>query len=92
MSIYSNCNQCEQRSKSIFCVLKSDELELINQAKKCQMYEKGELIFQEAAGATRETATRVLYHFQESKLIELVAKKIKILNFDGLIVESNILD
>ena len=233
MSIHSNCNQCEQSSKSIFCALKSDELELINQARKCQMYEKGELIFQEAAapkgiyciqkgkvkvsqlgldgkdqilhlakegdvmgyratlsgdiyscsatalekssicfipkeifislvssnsklalevihlfsdelkkietnltkitqrpvkeriaqsllllknkygleedeatinitikreeianlaGTTRETATRVLYHFQENKLIELVAKKIKILNFDGLIVESNILD
>lgn len=91
MSIHSNCNQCEQSSKSIFCVLKSDELELINQARKCQMYEKGELIFQEA-GTNRETATRVLYYFQESKLIELVAKKIKILNFDGLIFESNILD
>ena len=49
MSIHSNCNLCEQSSKSIFCALKSDELELINQAKKCQMYEKGELIFQEAA-------------------------------------------
>lgn len=44
------------------------------------------------AGTTREIGTRVLYHFQKSKLIELVAKKIKILNFEGLIVESNILD
>jgi CRP-like cAMP-binding protein len=233
MSNNSNCNQCEQSTKSIFCSLKSDELEIINTSKRCQIYEKGEVIFQEAslpkgiyciqtgkvkisqlgidgkdqilhlakegdvmgyratlsddiyscsatalekssicfipkevfislvsnnsklaleiihlfsdelkkietnltkitqrpvkeriaqsllllknkygleednatinitikreeianlAGTTRETATRVLYHFQDAKLIELVAKKIKILDFEGLILESNILD
>lgn len=32
------------------------------------------------AGTTRETATRLLYELQEQKLIELVGKKIKILN------------
>ncbi len=44
------------------------------------------------AGTTRETATRVLYQFQESNLIELLGKKIKIVNFEGLLFESNILD
>lgn len=32
------------------------------------------------AGTTRETATRILYELQEQKLIELLGKKIKILN------------
>lgn len=32
------------------------------------------------AGTTRETATRLLYELQEQKLIELVGKKIKIIN------------
>lgn len=32
------------------------------------------------AGTTRETATRLLYEMQEQKLIELVGKKIRILN------------
>lgn len=44
------------------------------------------------AGTTRETATRILYHFQEDKIIELQGKKIKILDFTLLIHESNILD
>ncbi len=36
-------------------------------------------------GTTRETATRLLYEFQENKLIELVGKKIKFLNESKLI-------
>lgn len=44
------------------------------------------------AGTTRETATRALYHLQEHKVIELLGKKIKILNFKVLIHEANILD
>ena len=44
------------------------------------------------AGTTRETATRILYHFQDDKIIELKGKKIKILNLSRLIIESNILD
>ncbi len=44
------------------------------------------------AGTTRETATRVLYHFQEEGIIELEAKKIKILDFRKLIQEANILE
>lgn len=229
----TNCHNCKQHSKSIFCALKSDELEFVNQAKRCRVYQKGEIIFQEGAGpkgiyciesgkvkisqlgldgkdqilhlakdgdvmgyratlsgdlfscsataieksnicfvpkdvfiklvgsnsklaleiihlfsselkkietnltkitqrpvkeriaqsllllknkyglesdgstinitvkreeianlagTTRETATRVLYHFQEEKIIELIGKKIKILNLKLLIEESNILD
>lgn len=37
------------------------------------------------AGTTRETATRLLYELQEQKLIELVGKKIKILNDKKLV-------
>jgi CRP-like cAMP-binding protein len=44
------------------------------------------------AGTTRETATRALYHLQDNKIIELLGKKIKILNFKVLIHEANILD
>lgn len=47
--IHKNCTNCVQGSKSIFCALKTEELELINQAKRCQVFEKGETIFQEAA-------------------------------------------
>ncbi|HOZ52325.1 MAG TPA: Crp/Fnr family transcriptional regulator [Chitinophagaceae bacterium] len=36
-------------------------------------------------GTTRETATRLLYEFQENKLIELVGKKIRFLNESKLI-------
>ena len=190
-----NCHNCKQNAKSIFCALKSDELDLVNQSKQCRVYQKGEVIFQEGAGpkgiyciesgkvkvsqlgldgkdqilhlakdgdvmgyratlsgdlfsselkkietnltkitqrpvkdriaqsllllkdkygleadestinvtvkreeianlagTTRETATRVLYHFQDEKVIELIGKKIKILNVQLLIEESNILD
>ena len=47
--IHKDCNNCVQGSKSIFCALKTEELELINQSKRCQIFEKGETIFQEAA-------------------------------------------
>jgi len=46
---HKDCNNCVQGSKSIFCALKTEELELINQSKRCQIFEKGETIFQEAA-------------------------------------------
>ena len=71
MSNNSNCNQCEQSSKSIFCVLKSDELEIRNQSKKCQIYEKGELIFQEAA------TPKGIYCIQKGKV------KVSQLGLDG---------
>lgn len=41
------------------------------------------------AGTTRETATRLLYDLQEQKAIELVGKKIKILNESLLVSISN---
>jgi CRP-like cAMP-binding protein len=40
------------------------------------------------AGTTRETATRILYSFQEEKLIQLIGKKIKIVDLKGLIEVS----
>jgi len=46
---HKDCTNCVQGSKSIFCALKTEELELINQSKRCQIFEKGETIFQEAA-------------------------------------------
>lgn len=228
-----NCHNCKKNAKSIFCTLKADELEIVNQVKRCRVYQRGEIIFEEGAGpkgiyciesgkvkvsqlgldgkdqilhlakdgdvmgyratlsgdlfscsaiaieksnicfvpkdvfinlvgsnsklalkiihlfsselkkietnltkitqrpvkeriaqsllllknkygleadgstinitvkreeianlagTTRETATRVLYHFQDEKIIELIGKKIKILNLQLLIEESNILD
>lgn len=47
---HSSCHNCKQNSKSIFCALKADELEIVNQAKRCRVYQKGEVIFQEGAG------------------------------------------
>ncbi|MBI1838228.1 MAG: Crp/Fnr family transcriptional regulator [Flavobacteriia bacterium] len=44
-----NCKDCQKGLQSIFCALNSDELELVNQMKKCQVFEKGDLIFQEAS-------------------------------------------
>ena len=44
------------------------------------------------AGTTRETATRVLYHLQENNVIDLLGKKIKILDTKKLIEEANITD
>lgn len=44
------------------------------------------------AGTTRETATRILYSFQEEKLIQLIGKKIKIVDLKKLIEISKDLD
>lgn len=46
----TNCHNCKKNTKSIFCVLTSDELEVVNQAKRCRVYQKGEIIFEEGAG------------------------------------------
>ena len=43
-----NCQNCKQSSKNIFCALNGDELNRIDQSKRCQVFEKGELIFSEA--------------------------------------------
>lgn len=60
-----------QGSKSIFCALKTEELELINQAKRCQIFEKGEIIFQEAA------APKGIFCIEKGKV------KVSQLGFDG---------
>lgn len=60
--INSNCTHCDQRSKSIFCSLKTDELEIINSSKKCLVFEKGEKIFQEA------TAPKGIFCIQKGKV------------------------
>jgi CRP/FNR family transcriptional regulator len=41
------------------------------------------------AGITRETATRILYQFHRDKIVELVGKRIKILNLQNLIKIAN---
>lgn len=41
------------------------------------------------AGTVRETATRLLYEFRESQIIELSGKKIKILNLQKLTYTAN---
>ena len=45
------CSECKQAAKSVFCVLKPEELDLITSIKKEKIYEKGELIFHEGADA-----------------------------------------
>lgn len=47
----TNCHNCKQNSKSIFCVLKDEELEIVNQVKRCRVYQKGEVIFEEGASS-----------------------------------------
>lgn len=41
------CEHCEARHKSIFCDLHADELEIMEYAKGCTTYKKGQLIFGE---------------------------------------------
>ena len=69
--IHKDCNNCVQGSKSIFCALKTEELELINQSKRCQIFEKGETIFQEAA------APKGIFCIEKGKV------KVSQLGFDG---------
>lgn len=41
------CAQCEHRSKSIFSQLKPDEVENIDSSKGCNVFKKGQILFQE---------------------------------------------
>jgi CRP/FNR family transcriptional regulator, polysaccharide utilization system transcription regulator len=40
-----NCQHCDSRAKSIFCDLRGDELESLDDHKNCGMYKKGQVIF-----------------------------------------------
>jgi CRP/FNR family transcriptional regulator len=42
-----DCEHCESRNKSIFCDLKGEHLEIINEHKGCNFYKKGQTIFSE---------------------------------------------
>lgn len=42
-----DCEHCESRYKSIFCDLKGEHLEIINEHKGCNFYKKGQTIFSE---------------------------------------------
>ena len=66
-----NCTQCTQESKRIFCALKGEELELLNASKRCQVFEKGEIIFHEAG------APKGIYCIQKGKV------KVSQLGLDG---------
>ncbi len=69
--INTNCQSCPESSKSIFCGLKSDEIELINSRKKCRVFEKGEMIFHEDA------ASKGIFCIQQGKV------KVSQLGVDG---------
>lgn len=43
-------------------------------------------------GTTRETATRLLSEFKDDNIVELVGKKIKILNHQKLVTTANVFD
>lgn len=66
-----NCTQCTQESKRIFCALKGEELELLNISKRCQVFEKGEIIFHEAG------APKGIFCIQKGKV------KVSQLGLDG---------
>lgn len=42
-----DCEHCESRYKSIFCDLKGEHLDTINEHKSCNIYKKGQTIFSE---------------------------------------------
>ncbi len=69
--INSNCQACTESSNSIFCALKSDEIEFINSKKKCLVFEKGEMIFHE------DSSSKGIYCIQQGKV------KVSQLGLDG---------
>ncbi len=42
-----DCEHCSNRVNSLFCNLKSDEIDIINENKGCMIYKKGHEVFQE---------------------------------------------
>jgi CRP-like cAMP-binding protein len=45
----SSCQQCAQRFNSVFCKAREEHVELINDKKVCNIYKKGQLLFNEGA-------------------------------------------
>lgn len=43
------CQFCNSRSKSLFCNLNTEELQLLSTSKECQIFKKGQVIFNEGA-------------------------------------------
>jgi CRP/FNR family transcriptional regulator len=45
----TDCNDCTSRSKSVFCDLKQDELDILSHEKGCTFYKKGQVVFNPGA-------------------------------------------
>lgn len=48
-SLYSDCKNCDQRFSSIFCKARPENLEEINRQKVCNIYKKGQVLFNEGS-------------------------------------------
>jgi len=46
---FVDCVNCKSRNKSVFCTLENPELEALNDAKKCILFKKGEIILHEGS-------------------------------------------
>ncbi len=44
---HKECGFCKARLKSVFADLNPDEIEILNSAKTCSLYKKGQVVFQE---------------------------------------------
>lgn len=45
--LHEDCHECKKRVQSVFCSLKPDEVDELNEQKFCSLYKKGQEIFQE---------------------------------------------